>query len=225
MQLSEIVFTFAALLLSPFYKSDTLSHETDFTVTVLDQTDAAIEGAVARLMSFDRVLQLKSRSDGSLPFTHVMPGTYDLEVSARGFITKKLRDVQVPRPADKPLAVTLYVSNLPDHCGPLNLVDYSDSKSQSASISGHVIEADKDKPIAKAQINLSKSGDTHLLTNTRSGKKGEFTFEGIPPGRYSVYVKREAYWPSDIKGFFAPRENSTTLTIFLDKTNHIRICQ
>jgi hypothetical protein len=65
------------------------------TGTVRDGSGAYIPNALVRLFSADNVQATKTDAAGRFEFTGLSSGTYDLQASADGFLTKTVEDVQV----------------------------------------------------------------------------------------------------------------------------------
>lgn len=175
----------------------------------------------------DRALQIKCGADGSAVFANLVPGTYDVEVFARGFLPQTFHDVRAPRSDLKAFDVTLQVGSSSEQCGTMNLVDYDNSRLWRIPVSGRIKEEDRDEPVRGARVYLFKTGEKRAVASTRSDKNGNFTFasDNLAAGRYDVQVRKDAYWTTAVKGFLAPRESSAVLTIFTDKRDHIHVCQ
>jgi hypothetical protein len=213
-----------ALLPSSLVRADDQSAKVTFVVIAWDPSSAPIKGAVARLLSLDRVVQVKSGEDGVLSFAGVVPGTYDLEISRRFFLTQTLRDIQISD-STTPLNVTLQLAPMPDHCRPVDLVDYVDSDSSRVPLSGRVLDADSNAPLRGAKVEALRRGEKRIVASTRSDKTGEFVIDELPAGRYDLRILKDGYRHSGLKNFLVPREDSTFVTVFLASSRYIVICQ
>lgn len=200
------------------------SAELLLTLQVTDQADGVVPTASARLVSLDRVIESKANSNGNVQFGSIAPGTYQLEVFAPGFTKTTVKSLSVPQPESKPIGVTLRVANQPDHCGFVNTVQYHQFQ-PGAALSGQVIDADSNKGLTKAAVNLLVADTGIPVSSIQSGKHGMFLFTAVQPGRYVVRISKDAYWPSTLEAFFVSRENATTLLMGLDKRGHMHVCQ
>lgn len=72
----------------------------------------------------------------------IVPGTYDVEISAKGFQDQTNQNCWLPTRDSEPMDVVLHVGDQPDHCGFLNTVDYKAIKPNLGALSGRVIDAD-----------------------------------------------------------------------------------
>jgi hypothetical protein len=195
------------------------------TVRVHDVSGLQVRGATARLLSVDRVFEAKAKADGALQFAGIVPGTYDLEVSASGFGRRIFPDLRVAG-SDQPLDVSFdHPLHLPDHCGHMNTVDYEARGLDGRTLSGYVIYEDTGKGISGVHIEVINAESGVTMGATVSGSHGVFAIHDLPAGRYNVRASKNAYDPAEITQFFVPRENMTILHLSLDKRGHNHICQ
>jgi hypothetical protein len=110
-------------------------------------------GAKARLLSIERVYEVKAKADGDLQFNSVVPGIYELEVSANGFRRRNHSDLRIPI-GSQAIEVTLDHAPIPDHCGYANTVDYEAVGGNARILSGHVIYEDTGKGLTGVKIAL-----------------------------------------------------------------------
>jgi carboxypeptidase family protein len=213
---AAIVFVTAAPGLLRSFESQT------FTVAVHDVSGSRVSGAKARLLSLDRVIEVKAKAAGELQFNGVIPGTYDLEVSANGFRRRVYPDLRIPSSDSQPMQVVLNPET--QRCGYVNTLDYEAFRPEASILSGYVIYEDTGKGISGVKIELNGASGTKIGA-TVSGPNGKFAFPGLPAGRYSVRASKNAYEPTEIAQMFVPRENLTILHLGLDKRGHMHICQ
>ena len=219
----SLVHAVVALLLA---STPTLAQfeKDQLTAHVTDPVNSLVPTASARLLSSDRVIDRKADSSADIHFTDVPAGTYELEVSAPGFAKTTVKDVLVPQAESNPIEVTLRVANQPDHCGFVNTVDYAPLR-PGAALSGRIVDADSNKAVAKATVNLLTTHRGNSVDSTQSGKDGLFLFATVLPGRYNVRVSKSRYDFAGLDGFFVARENATTLTIKLRRRGLMFVCQ
>jgi hypothetical protein len=196
------------------------------TVAVVhDYAGSPVGSAKARLLSVDRVLKAAARPDGALIFDRLVPGTYDLQVSAPGFQTAVYREMSISESPSGPLDIVLKVASQPDHCGYENASDYAANSPGVPMLSGHIQDVHSSKGIVGARVDLTDAETGRQQGTALSDRNGNFTFAVMPAGIYSVEVSKHGYYPIQLKSFFAPRENPTTLGLGLDKRGHLDICQ
>lgn len=64
------------------------------------------------------------------------------------------------------------------------------AQSQSASLSGSVLESSTRQPVVSAIVTATRAGSPPAVTtSTRSGADGAFQFQQLPPGNYTVCVQ------------------------------------
>ena len=223
MKRTSIIRAIIALLLVSI-STPAQSEKHSLTIHVTDLVDGLVPTASALLLSSDRVTESKADSSADIHFTDVPPGAYELEVSAPGFAKTTVKNVLVPQTESNPLEVTLRVANQPDHCGFVNTVDYAPLR-PGAALSGRVVNSDSNKAVAKAWVDILPADQADPIASTRSDRQGTFHFTTLQPGRYKVQVSKDSYWLSSIDSFFITQENTTMLTIGLDKRGHIHVCQ
>ncbi len=74
----------------------------------------------------------------------------------------------------------------------------SNTAPKASSISGRVIKAGTSEPIRKAKLTLAKSNaagdqDSEQFRESVSDQNGDFRFEAVAPGTYSLYVERPGF--------------------------------
>jgi hypothetical protein len=195
------------------------------TVAVHDVFGSRIPGAKARLLCLGRVFEVKAEGDGELQFKDVVPGTYDLEVSANGFRPRVYPDLLIPSSDSQPTDVVLNDASQPDHCGYVNTVDYEAVRPEARMLSGYVIYEDTGKGISGVKIELINAASHTTFGATVSGPYGNFAFRDLAAGHYSVRASKNTYEPTEITQFLVPRVNLTILHLGLDKRGHMHVCQ
>jgi len=173
----------------------------------------------------DRVFEAKAKADGELQFAGIVPGIYDLEISASGFGRRIFPDLRAPG-SDQPLDVSFdHPPYQPDHCGHMNTVDYEARGLGGRTLSGYVIYEDTGNGISGVTIQVINAGSGVTIGATVSGSHGVFAIHDLPAGRYNVRASKKAYYPAEMTQFLVPRENMTILHLSLDKRGHNHLCQ
>jgi len=200
--------------------------EASLTGAVLDQSSAPIAKVSVTLYSLDRVFQTESGADGQFRFPNISPGTYDLEVSAAGFVKQKL-PLHLSTNDARTLTLVLKIGSMPDmnYCGPHPSIQYQSNAPKERQVAGTVRDYVNKRPIVKAQIALLRVGERQPILTGRSDRTGRFTLDNPPIGRYLLRIGREDYWPEEVKELLVPQENSVHLDVSLLKRNRIVVCQ
>ena len=220
-RLAEAIVSFAAIPIL-FASSETQT----FTIAAHDVAGRPITRATARLLSLDRAFEVNPKADGHLEFNGVLPGIYDVEVSAEGFSMRTYGGMRISGGDSTLLDVVLNrINHEPDHCGFLNTLNYEAIASEAKRLSGRVIDQDNNKGIRGVKKELMDAAAGTSSSWTVSGPNGNFAFRDLPAGRYSLRASRNGYEPTDMDQFLVPRDNLTTLHIGLDKRGHMHICQ
>jgi hypothetical protein len=197
-----------------------------FTIAVHDVAGRPITRATARLLSLEHAFEVHAQADGHAEFNGVLPGIYDVEVSAAGFSMRRYPATPISSRDSKLLGVVLdRVNHVPDHCGFLNTLNYAAIASEAERLSGRVIDQDNNKGIRDVKIELVDAAAGTSITWTLSGPNGYFAFPDLPAGRYRLRASRNDYEPTGMDQFLVPRDSLTTLHIGLDKRGHMHVCQ
>lgn len=165
---------------------------------VVDETGGWVPGASVRLYSEQSVRDLRADGDGTFEFTNVPKGTYELEGSATGFNTGTV-DFEIAEEAPGPFSILLRVRE----GGGCAVVQSDNDKVVAwvgASISYEkrsdkvdLVGVERDQfgyPLPSVAVKLVKGGASR---ETVSNEKGEFTFFGLEPGKYSLQSNRPKY--------------------------------
>lgn len=191
---------------------------------VLDQAGAGVSGATVRLISLGKVREAKVNEAGKFEFVDLPFGTYDLTILQPGFAPYSVENLHVSSSEPAPLSITLQV-NL-SSCGLTPIPSY-ERRTDETNLAGTVSDlADGYLEHASVKVTLLKTGRTHVAI---TGKRGEFQFKGLEPGKYTLSVNHPqySYFGSAID-FWIASENLTRFnTIYLlnNKAHQIVICQ
>jgi hypothetical protein len=213
------LFLICVPALLPSFESGTLAE------VVRDVTGSPVSGAKARLLSLDRVYEVRSTSDGAFLFSNIVPGIYDLEVSAPGFRSQIMTAVRIPEGDAQLAGISLTLASVPDHCGFVTTVNYEALRPNSMVLSGHVVDEDSGKALGRVRVEVFGAASGTAVAATDSGPEGNFAFSDLPPGHYKVRATRKTYEPIELAAFIVPRENLTVLRFAIDKHGHMHICE
>lgn len=223
----KIFFISTASLLGLFLAApaDQKGHPgTTLSGKVTDVTGADVPNALVTVISPERVIQNKTDSNGKFEFVDLGAGTYDLEISAPGFMRKLIEALEIKGKAAKPLEVSLNVGSTGENCIRRPESSYEETTSEKASLVGKVRDYESATPIAQAQLALSKAGETETLATQLSNKAGEFKFVDLEPGKYFLKATREGYQEvAEIK-LWVTRENRTRLAIEMYEKGRMYVC-
>src|SRR5215475_12208392 len=189
--------------------------------SVTDSFSAPIHGAQVSLYSLERILQTSSDASGRFQFNNVPTGVYEFEVTAQGFQTMtrpalKVTDLTYGETANKPsdLSVTLKIASSGTQCVPFDSVVYGAKKVNDTTVlSGVVVarEANTRMPIPNAQVFLFKMD--LVMGAQRTNEQGDFQFNSVIPGRYSILLRHPAYNEQKSNLFWVASENTTHVTL------------
>jgi hypothetical protein len=216
---AALLFLISVPAVLPSFQTGTLAE------VVRDVTGSPVSGARARLLSLDRVYEVRSASDGAVLFSNIVPGVYDLEVSAPGFRAPTMTAVRIPGGDVLLPAISLTLASVPDHCGFVTTVNYKAPRPDSSLLSGRVVDEDSRKGLDGVRVQVLEAASGTAVAAVDSGPDGNFAFNDLRPGDYKVRVSRKSYEPIELAPFIVPRENLTVLGFAIDRHSHMHICQ
>jgi plastocyanin len=202
---------------------------------VKDASGSPIPGASVRIASTERAFEHKAGYDGEFIFPNIAQGKYELEISFPGFKTKnltveagdKVRYTMdgvpiVVQPVPEPFSITLEVGT-GGHCTVYALpaalpagvtwgegvISY-EKRSSAIELTGRVNDQ-LGVPLSKVTVKLVREGAAYT---TVSNEKGEFTFTGLEPGKYSLQSTLKGYTGHSVTVWIT-RENLTKAIVSL----------
>ena len=190
-----------------------------------------------RLCSLSRVLQTESDKRGTFILTDVPTGRYDLEAGGRGWKVFTIKGIEIENEKVKSVTVEMNDEGAKDSvclldgvapCKPTEFtIQYGQPSSRkSAIILGKAInlESRGQKGLAKAKINISRSGETNPSHTAVSDKHGRFQID-LVPGVYDLIMSREGFQDVKIPDFLVPLENETSIELRTRRIGAIVLCQ
>ncbi len=179
-----------------------------------------------RLLSVDRVLEIRSDKGGRFQFANLTPGRFELEITSPGFIPSLLRNLEVTEPMNS-LAVSLRMANIPDHCGPVTSTRYGLPRSGATELSVVVLEWPREeKPLKKSRVAVFSPGASSPIAVSLTDSTGRAYLKGLPPGRYDLRVTHSGYYRQNIMRILVPKENSVLIRCSLEEEREsFNICQ
>jgi len=185
---------------------------------VVDESGGYIPGASVYLYSVERVLEVKADGDGRFEFPNVAKGSYELEGSYLGFERRGL-DFEIAEKVPEPFSIMLLIGGTHSYCTVLQTdggarpvgVDVSyENRSGKVDLMG-LVRDELGSPLSNVILNLVREGASH---ETTSNDKGEFTYTGLEPGKYTLHSPRAGYW--DIPhSVWVTRDNLTRSVVTL----------
>jgi hypothetical protein len=197
---------------------------------VVDESGAWVSGASVRLYSAQRVLDLRADGDGKFEFANVPKGTYELAGSSAGFLPGTV-DVEIAEKVPEPFSIVLHVGRFGSGGYAYCTVQEDDINKVVASVGLRVsyekrsgkmdlsgVERDQfGSPLLGVIVKIVREG---TMRETVSNEKGEFTFSGLEPGKYSLQSTHEDY--SDIPGkVWITRENVAKAAVTLVESRRL----
>jgi hypothetical protein len=186
LMLRIISFLFALTLITTLR----LSGDTLGTVrgVISDQSGGVIAGASVGLYSAVRDWETRSDSAGNFYFAGVTPGTYEIEASSPGFVTRNIENLRVDRNDPQPISITLNVGACPPGCDWANETCYPPRLTYVTAqgkqlLTGFVLSS-RIVPLANSTLSLLKAREGPTLVSGQTGARGEFQFKDLEPGRY-----------------------------------------
>ncbi|MDQ0352286.1 subtilisin family serine protease/outer membrane protein assembly factor BamB/5-hydroxyisourate hydrolase-like protein (transthyretin family) [Alkalibacillus filiformis] len=145
----------------------------EVTGTVTDEDGNPIEQATVSIPDND--LEVVTNANGEYRIG-VGSGTYEVTAQATGF-------------HEKTQSVTI------EEQGDTVELNFSLEEIEGTSISGVIIDDETNEPIEEATVTLTK--DDEELEITQSNADGEYTFDQLLPGEYSVSVEKDGFIGSE----------------------------
>lgn len=142
--------------------------------------------------AMDNLRNIQMRDDGlaEFRFDGLMPGVYEIEARADGFVVESQDEIRV-RPGEVTEGIDLKLS-------------------RGATLRGRVVAFGTREPVANAVVTIGNSKESgfqayfrmgvETTAMARTGADGSFSLEGIEEGMEWVHVMAEDFAPTSIKG-------------------------
>jgi hypothetical protein len=194
---------------------------------VEDPLSTLVANASVTLLSLNRVVQTRSRSDGTFEFAGLEPGVYAVEITAPGFTKKTVPVTLQPDHLQEVISSVVTVGNMPDmeRCGREVSVRYEAVIPSRADLSGTLRDYFSRKPVRDAEITMA--GKFHGLTPVvvRSDPHGRFSVPHLTPDFYDLRISRNGYENEELKTVAMPQKNQVLIESTLRKRTQLVACQ
>ena len=178
-----------------------------FQGQVLDRSDSPITGASVALKSPTQTLETKSDSKGHFEF--VVPlEIYELEVSARGFETRAIKNLRIAE--GRTVTIFLDLGPLSDCCE--DPVPAAKDYRPGGRLEGFVMD-EFGAVVNDASVSLRSSKQT---LQTSSDPRGLFVFKHVRNGRYTLVVSAKGFQAKTIEDMQITGKDSAPLKVVLD---------
>jgi hypothetical protein len=209
----RVAFILAICLLLYLFGRRALAQDTaSLTGVVTDPASVPVAKVSVVLGSLDRSFDGETSADGNFRFAPVPAGTYELELSAEGYVQQKVA-VSLSKGESHLRIVLLPLLTVPDtnYCGPRATIRYGARQSTGPRITGTVRNYSDNSPLAGAELLLLRASEKRPILTIHSDREGKFSFTNPPAGFYALRVLRRHYRPIELKGFLISRENGAAI--------------
>ena len=163
------------------------------TITRVSDSTAISGALIEALQSGVVKASASSAANGSYSISGVVAGTYDLRISANGYVTKLRIGIAVAGNGTATVDVAL---------------------SKPGTISGKVTQLDGTTAIVGAGVEVSQ-GTTTTGTSTTNAT-GDYSIGGLNPGTYTVQASAIGYKTQNLAGVTVSEDSTTTSTFSLE---------
>jgi len=208
-----------------------------FPSCVYGQSTAQIKGVIwgpqsavmaevtVNLLSVERARTTKTDESGKFEFLDLPISTYELQVRQAGVKPVPVQEISFSEPAVRQISIVLQLAA--SECFPKIQAAYED-RSDKMNLAGNIADfSSSASPVKNATLTAThkETGTTHVVN---SNEKGEFQFDSLESGKYTLKVSHQEY--SELAGidFWVTRENLTRLpTIYMFRKNEhsVILCQ
>ncbi len=185
----------------------------------MDPMKAVIADAQLTLRGLDGVVaQIQSEKFGEFRFSHLLPGTYSIEATSPGFLTKTVTRIRVSRGAETTVTIRMTVAPVPPCHGPE--FSFDRIKSTSSEIAGAVesefhgpldVMAFAWEPAENVLITATGRKGKQPVASARTNKEGHFELAIRNPGRYTVTAHQDGHADAIVEDVEARKGRRTTI--------------
>jgi len=217
------------------------SHFLWFSYPAQGQAGAKLSGVVyygggvmpdfpVSLYSPDRVLQTETDKAGRFEFSGLPRGTYDLQARFWG-VEGTIYGIRMEGKDLGPLTVEAKLVEswypLDPDCGRTFWVSYKQNAITDGGHTAGVLLTYPTVPnrlLVNVRIDLTAATGSHHRISRHADERGNFEFQNVPPGRYSLLAHYRGYWKVQ-STIWVTREDTAVIKIILHKHGHPAICE
>jgi hypothetical protein len=184
-----------------------------------------LAGVTVNLLSVEKARKAKTDENGKFEFLDLPLSTYELDVNQPGFAQVPVQNISLIEPVVRQVSIEVTPST--SECLPKIRASY-EGRSDKTNLAGKLAEFSSSVgPVKNATITATQieTGTTHVAN---SNEKGEFQFDTLDAGKYTLKVSSKKY--SNVAGidFWVTRENLTrlpTIYMFIKNEHSVIVCQ
>ena len=216
-----------AQTITPAATNKTSPLELSISGTVLDREGAVIIAQID-LYSGKHDWHATTDAAGRFSFPALLPGTYDLEITSRGFRKQIFQNIRIDSSAPAPMAITMPWATAADSCvDSLLRHEYLDTIGESA-MRGEayaVSAATVSVPRAGVTVSLLKSGSEGKPLTTQTNDNGKFDFAGLEPGLYQLKASREGLNDFTVSNVRVRPGKILRVNFSMQPSGNVTVCQ
>ena len=185
---------------------------------------AAFKGVTLILLSLQRARKTETDENGKFEFLDLPLGTYELQVRQAGVVQVPAQQISFSGPAVRQISIVLQLAA--SECFPKIQAAYED-RSDKMKLAGNIAASASARPVKNATLTAThkETGTTYVV---KSNEKGDFQFDRLEPGKYTLKVSHHEYSELDGVDFWVTRENVTrlpTIYMFIKNEHSVILCQ
>lgn len=192
---------------------------------VRDPQSAGFKGVTLILLSLQRARKTETDENGKFEFLDLPLGTYELQVRQAGVVQVPAQEISFSEPAVRQISIVLQLAA--SECFPKIQAAY-EGRSDKIKLAGNIADISSPaSPVKNATLTATHK-ETGMTYAVKSNEKGEFQFDSLEPGKYTLKVSHQEYSELAVIDFWVTRENLTRLpTIYMFRKNEhsVILCQ
>jgi len=182
-------------------------------------------GVTLNLLSAERARTTKTDENGKFEFLDLPLSTYELQVRQAGVKPVPVQEISFSEPAVRQISIVLQLSA--SECFPPIQAAY-EARAGKTNLAGKIAAfTSSASPVENASL-IATHKETRTTHVVNSNEKGQFQFDSLEPGKYTLKISHQEYSEPAGIDFWVTRENLTRLpTIYLFRKNEhsVILCQ